>query len=82
MDRYDERSRYCRMLGHEVHFSYCRAPGSDVFCRMIASCWGDRIDIQSYLTQFFTAEQQRRAFATPKPKVASLLELVDKARQD
>ena len=79
--RYDSLMMYCRMLGHEVPFSYCRIPGQDLFCRKIADCWMGRIDIRTYLAETFTEEEIARASAPPAPKIVSLTELIRKAQE-
>jgi len=70
------------MLGHEVPFSYCRRPGSDLFCRSIIGCWSGAIDIQAYLDEFFTKAQITEALQPPKPKVTGLMELIRKAQEN
>ncbi|MBN2050519.1 MAG: hypothetical protein JW760_08760 [Spirochaetales bacterium] len=41
--QYDHLVVYCGMLGHQVPFSYCRKPGSEVSCSRIAGCWAGMI---------------------------------------
>ena len=69
------------MLGHHVPFSYCREPGNRLFCPRIQSCWGDKIDIQVFLEQHFSPEEIHNALTPPKPKMTSLLDLIQQARQ-
>lgn len=80
-EQYDEMSIYCRMLGHDVDFSYCRRPGGTRLCRKIADCWFTKIDIQAYLNNNYTTEELSAAFTPPKPKMTTLLELVEKAKK-
>ncbi len=71
---------YCKMLGHNITFSYCIRPGSDIFCRNIAGCWAGRMDIESYLAERFTEEEIDQALKPKPPKILSLLELIEKAK--
>lgn len=80
MTEHDEEVRYCRMLGHEVPFSYCRKPGKEQFCRHIVNCWFEKFDIQAYLAEHFTEEQIQAAITPPAPKVESLLSLIERAK--
>ena len=79
-EQHDDQSIYCRMLGHEVHFRYCREPGKNQVCRKIADCWYTRLDITGYLNDNYSEEELAGAFAPPQPKMTSLLELVEKAK--
>jgi hypothetical protein len=80
-NQYDEQSVYCRMLGHDVQFSYCRKPGKNLVCRRIADCWFTKIDIETYLKENYSSEELTAAFAPPKPKMTTLMELVAKAKE-
>jgi len=80
LNHYDGRTRYCPRLGHAVPFGYCRKPASDTFCRNIVSCWEARIDIHGFLETNYTEEERRAAETDPKPKMTSLLELIEKAK--
>ena len=73
---------YCRLLGHEVPFSYCRRPGSDVFCRNITGCWEGKIDIHSFLAANYTSEQIAEGFKPKAPKLETLLDLIQKAKEN
>jgi len=75
-----QRARYCRMLGHDVPFSYCLNPGRELFCRHIVNCWFDRFDINAYLAEHFDEETRERALRPPEPKVTSLLSLIEQAK--
>ena len=78
---YDGMSMYCRLLGHEVPFSYCRKPGSETFCRKLPDCWAEIIDIKSFIDSHYTEDQIRDALTPPQTKVASLIDLIKKARE-
>jgi hypothetical protein len=69
------------MLGHEVTFSYCRAPGAELPCRKILDCWWQTFDVNSFLHAHFTDEQIQQALAPPKDKATSIVELIQQARR-
>ena len=77
----DDRTRRCPMLGHEVPFRYCRAPAAQLPCRRIFDCWWEAFDVDSFIRAHFTAEQIAAILAPPQPKMATLVELIDKARR-
>ena len=80
MEHHDTRGRYCRLLGHDVTFAYCRRPGGERFCRNIVGCWADSFDIQCYLRENYTGEQISASMAPPKEKMVTLVELIQQAR--
>jgi hypothetical protein len=77
---YDGRTRYCPRLGHAVPFGYCRKPGSDTLCRNIVGCWESHLDIHGFLETHAAEEEIRALRADPKPKMTSLLELIQQAK--
>ncbi len=81
IDQHDEHTIYCRTLGHEIPFSYCRKPGQDLFCRKIRDCWLNRFDITSFINEHFSKEQIEQALSPPKQKITSLMELVAQAQR-
>lgn len=78
---YDTQTLYCRMLGHHVPFSYCREPGNRLFCSRILRCWGEKIDITAFLKTHFSSEEIRQGLSPPKPKMSSLVELIEQAKK-
>jgi hypothetical protein len=78
---HDARARHCPMLGHEVRFSYCRSPASDLPCRRVADCWFERFDVVAWLRAQFTDEQMAHILAPPADKACTLVELIERARK-
>jgi hypothetical protein len=80
---FDGLDVYCKKLGHPVPFSYCRAPGSAVYCSHIKDCWFSKIpDIKNYIGEHFTAEEIQQAEQPSAPKMLTLLELIEKAKKN
>ena len=69
------------MLGHDISFSYCRQPGRDLPCSRIGDCWWKAFDVESFVRTHYSDEQVRQILAAPKPKIFSLVELIQKAQQ-
>ncbi len=78
---YDEKPIRCPKLGGEVNFRYCRLENNRLPCRWVAGCWEKRMDIEEFLSAHYSKEELDRIFAPPKPKIESLLELIEKAKK-
>ena len=81
IDTHDARSRRCPMLGHDVTFAYCRAPGSDTPCRKILDCWWETFDIVAWVRETFGEEMPARLQAPPPDKPLTLFELMEQAKR-
>jgi hypothetical protein len=77
----DHRSRRCPMLGHDIRFAYCRQPGRDLPCGRIGDCWWEMFDVESFIRANYTDEQVRQILSATRPKILSLIELIQQARQ-
>lgn len=69
------------MLGHEITFEYCRAPGAASPCRRILDCWFECFDVVEFMKAHFSREVIRQIEAPPRAKVLSLLELIEQAKR-
>jgi hypothetical protein len=70
-------SRRCPRLGGPVEFGYCMRCELEQPCFKVVDCWWETFDIVRYLQDHLPKEQFARVMeARPKPKVASLLEMV------
>lgn len=78
----DKRRRRCPMLGHDIDFSYCRAPGGPLPCRKIFDCWWEGFDVEAFVREHFSAEQIERILGPRKDKALSLVELIEQARRN
>lgn len=70
------------MLGHDIQFSYCRTVGNSVPCRKILDCWFERFDVESYVTDNFGVEMIKKLAEPPKPKLSTILELIEQAKKN
>lgn len=73
----------CRKLGHLIYFSYCRKENDGLPCVKTLDCWYPFFQVAEYLRGVLSPEEFEKAFASPqKPKVLSLVELIEKAQQN
>ena len=75
VEQFDDRKLYCRMLGHDLTFKYCRSTGDGRFCRRIFDCWHDKIEVGRYVKTHFSDEEISGVLHPPAPKLHSLLDL-------
>ena len=79
----DDYQIRCPRLGHQIHFSYCRQENQGLPCFKTLDCWHTHFDVQTFLKAELDAEQWEKAFCGgPKPKMLSLLELIEQAKKN
>ncbi|CAN2039703.1 Cysteine-rich CPCC domain-containing protein [Candidatus Magnetomoraceae bacterium gMMP-15] len=79
----DHLERRCPRLGGSVNFEYCRSCGdcSDA-CFKILDCWWERFDVVRFLRNNLPDDQFNSILnARPRPKVNSLIELIEQAKR-
>ena len=71
----------CPRLGHQIEFSYCRTENRGLPCFKTLDCWYTRFPVEEFLKKELSPEEWKQAFESPsKPKVQSLLELIEEAK--
>jgi hypothetical protein len=78
-EQFDERTIYCRMLGHELTFKYCRSTADDRFCPRVFDCWHEKIDVAGYIGTFFTKDEILAIIHPPASKMETLINLIQKS---
>ncbi|RPH49588.1 MAG: hypothetical protein EHM85_13355 [Desulfobacteraceae bacterium] len=80
----DELDIRCPRLGSSVSFGYCRSCGDGTSpCFKIFDCWWERFDVVAYFKERLPEEEFMQLAGTrPKPKVLSLLEIIEQARRN
>jgi len=80
----DDLDIRCPRLGSMVGFGYCRTCGEGQSpCFKIFDCWWERFDVITYFKEKLSEQEfMRLAMSRPKPKVSSLLELIEQARRN
>ncbi len=80
--KYDESERRCPALGHQIRFHYCRTGHGNTLCKKIQSCWYDRFSVREFITHNYTTDEILKINTPPKPKILSLVELIENARRE
>lgn len=80
-DQFDDKTAYCRSLGHHVPLKYCRTVSNDLPCRKILDCWFETLDIRQFIRDNYTEEEQERIFSPPPEKITTILDLIKKAQE-
>ena len=78
---HDHRVRRCPMLGHEIPFSYCRAPASELPCRRILDCWWETFNVERFVRRHYSDAAVEKILAPRKDKTLTIFELIEKARK-
>ena len=79
----DQLERRCPRLGGSITFQYCRLCGdAGLPCWKIFDCWWEVFDITDFLKENLPGDAfDRLVDAKPKPKISSLVELIEQAKQ-
>ena len=81
IDKHDDRKRRCPMLGHDVNFSYCRAPGQPAPCRKVLDCWFRIFDVEGHLREHLSEDELERIVMPRPDKVTTLMDLIERAKR-
>jgi hypothetical protein len=78
----DQLERRCPRLGGSVSFAYCRTSSEDhSVCWKIFDCWWECFDVVGHLKKSLQEDKFKRLVnAKPKPKIVSLVELIEQAK--
>ena len=77
---YDNLEIRCPILGHEIKFQYCRSANLGLPCKKILDCWFQRFPVEDFLNNHFPKEKLKSIFEPQKPKLVSLVELINQAQ--
>ena len=80
IEEYDDKWLRCPRVGGEVNFRFCRSENNMLPCRWIVGCWQAQIDIHTFLEDHYSEEELGQMVTPPKPKIESLVGLVEKAK--
>jgi N utilization substance protein B len=82
-DDKDSLERRCPRLGGPVPFKYCRTTGEgNMPCFKIMDCWWETFNIRTYLENTLSEEAFKSiSEAKPPDKIASILDLIEQAKQ-
>jgi hypothetical protein len=72
----------CPRLGHQITFSYCRVENRRLPCSKIVNCWYEHFMVEDFLREELKPEEWEEVFHRPvKPKIVSLVELIEEAKK-
>ena len=72
----------CPRLGHQISFSYCRLENQGLPCFKTLDCWHNHFPVEEFMRQELTHDEWEKVFSgPPKPKMLSLMELIDQAKK-
>ena len=82
-DDKDSLQQRCPRLGGPVPFKYCRTTGEGGMpCFKIMDCWWETFDIRTYLENSLSESEFKSILeAKPPDKIATILELIEQAKQ-
>jgi len=83
VDDNDSLEQRCPRLGGPVPFKYCRTTGEGGMpCFKILDCWWETFDVRTYLENCMSeAAFKTLTEAKPPDKIASILDLIEQAKQ-
>ena len=82
MDQFDSEKIYCRKLGHELDFKYCRQEQDFFPCSKVLNCWFERIAIEEYIQKHFSEAEIKKMVAPPQNKIVSLIDIIERAKKN
>ncbi|MBF0377772.1 MAG: hypothetical protein HQK72_09850 [Desulfamplus sp.] len=80
-NRFDSESGYCRMLGHDVLFSYCRIAKDGIPCFKIMDCWFERLPIDDYMKSNYSENEIDKILEKPASKITTIYDLIEQAKK-
>jgi hypothetical protein len=81
IEQYDDQTIRCPRVGGDVNFRFCRTENYMLPCRWIVGCWQAYMDINRFIEKHYSKEDMNRIFTPPKPKIESLVNLIEKAKK-
>ena len=81
IEQHDDKQMRCPRVGGEVNFRFCRFENNMLPCRFITGCWQGQVDIEAFLDEHFSDAELSRILSPPKPKMESLVDLMEKGKR-
>ncbi len=79
---HDHKMTRCPKLGDEMTFAYCIQESGNLPCARIIGCWQAAFDVETVLRQCLAPDDLEKFRSNPpKDKVASLIELIERAKR-
>lgn len=81
IEQHDDKMIRCPRVGGNVNFKFCRSENNLLPCRWVVGCWQTRLNVNQFLEEHFSKEELNSIFVPPKPKIESLVELIEMAKK-
>lgn len=81
IEQHDDKTIRCPRIGGPVNFKLCRSENKMLPCRWVVGCWQMYFDVITFLHKHFSKEQMGKIFVPPKPKIESLVEMVEQVKK-
>ena len=78
IEQHDEKMIRCTRVGGEINFRFCHYENNMLPCRFIVGWRQTHKDINEFLTEHYSEEELERIFVPRKPKMESLVDLMEK----
>ena len=79
LDKFDKIRQYCRKLGHDLPFEYCRNVNKNLPCSLALDCWYNKFDIAQFLKENYTDEQMKEIKSPQPPKMTQIFDIMSSA---
>jgi hypothetical protein len=80
--QFDTRQGYCRKLGHNLNFKYCREEYNTLPCPKIRDCWFHDINIDLFISQNYKREDIEHTEQPVKSKIYTILDIIRQAKEN
>lgn len=78
---YEEKEIRCPRLGGPVNFEYCSREASGNPCQRALVCWAPHFDVEAFFKERLSDKAFHECFFQAfQPKIVTLLDLIEKAR--
>ena len=81
IEQHDDKMIRCPRIGGYVNFKLCRSENNMLPCRWVVGCWQMHMDVNKFLENHFSKKELDKLFVNPKPKIESLVEIIEQAKK-
>ena len=80
LEAFDDKKIYCRRLGHELSFHYCRQEDIGNPCFRIKDCWGQNFSLEDWLREHYPGFEIKGQKEGDLTKIQTIFDLAKKAQ--
>jgi len=78
LEQFDEKEWYCRILGHNIAFHYCRTMAEGLPCHRILDCWYELLPIQDFIARNYSQAEQEAIQQEPQSRLAIIAKTINR----